>query len=63
MWAGSDVVSTPLQRLYQGVVRDLERTERKKKNLRLLEEQRLLTQHLEEERRSSTRRTPEAGKH
>ncbi|XP_037545575.1 protein PET117 homolog, mitochondrial [Nematolebias whitei] len=49
------------ERLHQGVVRDLEQTERKKENLRLLEEQRLLTKLLEEERRSSTHRTPEAG--
>ncbi|KAL6111238.1 protein PET117 homolog, mitochondrial [Pungitius pungitius] len=39
------------QRLHQGVVRDLERLERKKENLRLLEEQRALTSQLEEERR------------
>uniref|UniRef100_A0A3Q4BSH8 Uncharacterized protein n=1 Tax=Mola mola TaxID=94237 RepID=A0A3Q4BSH8_MOLML len=39
------------QRLHQGVVRDLERLERKKENLRLLEEQRTLTRQLEEERR------------
>ncbi|KAM6940199.1 protein PET117 homolog, mitochondrial [Xenentodon cancila] len=39
------------ERLHQGVVRDLERLERKKENLRLLEEQRVLTRHLEEERR------------
>lgn len=41
-----------LQRLHQGVVRDLERLERRRENLRLLEEQRTLTQQLEEERRS-----------
>lgn len=40
-----------LQRLREGVVRDLERLERRKENLRLLEEQRLLTRQLEEERR------------
>ncbi|XP_072240101.1 protein PET117 homolog, mitochondrial [Leuresthes tenuis] len=39
------------ERLHEGVVRDLERLERKKENLRLLEEQRVLTQQLEEERR------------
>ncbi|XP_061579356.1 protein PET117 homolog, mitochondrial [Cololabis saira] len=39
------------ERLHQGVVRDLERLERKKENLRLLEEQQVLTRHLEEERR------------
>nr|XP_020475921.1 protein PET117 homolog, mitochondrial [Monopterus albus] len=39
------------QRLHTGVLRDLERLERKKENLRLLEEQRILTRHLEEERR------------
>ncbi|KAM7010081.1 protein PET117 homolog, mitochondrial [Tautogolabrus adspersus] len=38
------------QRLHEGVVRDLERLERKKENLRLLEEQRSLTRLLEEER-------------
>ncbi|KAM8843588.1 protein PET117 homolog, mitochondrial [Synchiropus picturatus] len=38
------------QRLHEGVIRDLERLERKKENLRLLEEQRALTKHLEEER-------------
>ncbi|XP_020484339.1 protein PET117 homolog, mitochondrial [Labrus bergylta] len=38
------------QRLHEGVVRDLERLERKKENLRLLEEQRSLTRQLEEER-------------
>ncbi|KAM4584359.1 protein PET117 homolog, mitochondrial [Odontesthes bonariensis] len=39
------------ERLHEGVIRDLERLERKKENLRLLEEQRVLTQQLEEERR------------
>ncbi|XP_076585191.1 protein PET117 homolog, mitochondrial [Chaetodon auriga] len=39
------------QRLHEGVVRDLERLERKKENLRLLEEQRALTRQLEAERR------------
>lgn len=38
------------QRLREGVVRDLERLERKKENLRLLEEQILLTRELEAER-------------
>lgn len=38
------------ERLHEGVIRDLERLERKKENLRLLEEQRLLTRQLEEER-------------
>ncbi|XP_038570606.1 protein PET117 homolog, mitochondrial [Micropterus salmoides] len=38
------------QRLHEGVVRDLERLERKKENLRLLEEQKTLTRQLEEER-------------
>ncbi|XP_029353137.1 protein PET117 homolog, mitochondrial [Echeneis naucrates] len=38
------------QRLHEGVVRDLERWERKKENLRRLEEQRILTRHLKEER-------------
>lgn len=39
------------ERLHEGVIRDLERLERKKENLRLLEEQRTLTRQLEEERR------------
>lgn len=38
------------ERLHEGVLRDLERVERKKENLRVLEEQRLLTKQLEEER-------------
>lgn len=38
------------QRLHEGVVRDLERLERKKENLRLLTEQRTLTRQLEEDR-------------
>ncbi|XP_076026802.1 protein PET117 homolog, mitochondrial [Genypterus blacodes] len=38
------------QRLREGVVRDLERVQRKKENLRLLEEQRNLTKQLETER-------------
>lgn len=38
------------QRLHEGVVRDLERLEKRKENLRLLEEQRTLTRQLEEER-------------
>lgn len=38
------------QRLHEGVIRDLERLERKKENLRLLEEQRSLTRVLQEER-------------
>lgn len=45
-----------LQRLHQGVVRDLERLERKKENLRLLEQQKVLTRHLEEERRRAEAR-------
>ncbi|XP_068455632.1 protein PET117 homolog, mitochondrial [Clinocottus analis] len=36
------------QRLHDGVLRDLERLQRKKDNLRLLEEQRALTSQLEE---------------
>ncbi|KAK5898646.1 hypothetical protein CesoFtcFv8_008203 [Champsocephalus esox] len=44
------------ERLHEGVVRDLERQDRKKDNLRLLEEQRSLTAQLlllqEEQRRS-----------
>ncbi|KAM9792250.1 protein PET117 homolog, mitochondrial [Neosynchiropus ocellatus] len=46
------------QRLHEGVIRDLERLKRKKENLRLLEEQRVLTKHLEEER---LRRETEVG--
>ncbi|XP_029706607.1 protein PET117 homolog, mitochondrial [Takifugu rubripes] len=38
------------QRLHDGVLRDLERLEKKKENLRLLEEQRVLTRQLEYER-------------
>ncbi|XP_071381990.1 protein PET117 homolog, mitochondrial [Centroberyx affinis] len=38
------------QRLHEGVVRDLERLQRRKENLKLLEEQRSLTRQLEEER-------------
>ncbi|XP_054842038.1 protein PET117 homolog, mitochondrial [Eublepharis macularius] len=39
------------QRLHEGVVRDLERQNRKKENLRLLEEQIALTKQLEMERK------------
>ncbi|KAM4750714.1 protein PET117 homolog, mitochondrial [Anableps anableps] len=39
------------ERLREGVVRDLERLQRKKESLRLLEEQKVLTRQLEEERR------------
>ncbi|KAM9856420.1 protein PET117 homolog, mitochondrial [Aulostomus maculatus] len=39
------------ERLHEGVLRDLERQKRKKENLRVLEEQQILTRHLEEERR------------
>ncbi|XP_030627078.1 protein PET117 homolog, mitochondrial [Chanos chanos] len=38
------------QRLHEGVVRDLERLERKRENLRVLEEQIILTKQLEAER-------------
>ncbi|KAJ3614157.1 hypothetical protein NHX12_017733 [Muraenolepis orangiensis] len=38
------------QRLHQGVVRDLERLERKRENLRVLDQQRVLTQQLEAQR-------------
>lgn len=38
------------ERLHEGVLRDLERLERKKENLRLLEEQRELTRILQENR-------------
>ncbi|XP_040002868.1 protein PET117 homolog, mitochondrial [Xiphias gladius] len=48
------------QRLHEGVVRDLERWERKKENLRRLEEQKILTRHLKEERqRRETELHPE----
>lgn len=40
-----------LQRLHEGVIKDLERLEKKKKNLRNLEEQRVLTLQLEKDRR------------
>ncbi|XP_061889328.1 protein PET117 homolog, mitochondrial-like [Entelurus aequoreus] len=39
------------QRLQEGVLRDLERVERKKENLRLLEENQKLATHLQEDRR------------
>lgn len=39
-----------LQRLHEGVSKDLERVEKKRENLRLLEEQRLLSRQLEEDR-------------
>lgn len=49
-----------LQRLHEGVVRDLERLERRKENLRLLEEQRSLTRRLEEQRhRRETQLNPQ----
>uniref|UniRef100_A0A6I8N6B2 PET117 cytochrome c oxidase chaperone n=2 Tax=Ornithorhynchus anatinus TaxID=9258 RepID=A0A6I8N6B2_ORNAN len=38
------------QRLRNGVVRDIERQNRKKENIRLLEEQIVLTKHFEAER-------------
>ncbi|KAM4604320.1 protein PET117 homolog, mitochondrial [Polymixia lowei] len=38
------------ERLHQGVIRDLERLERKKENLRLLEQQRSVTRELQAER-------------
>ncbi|XP_062295481.1 protein PET117 homolog, mitochondrial [Scomber scombrus] len=41
------------ERLHDGVIRDLERQEKKKENLRLLEEQRSLTKQLEEQRQRS----------
>ncbi|XP_028828385.1 protein PET117 homolog, mitochondrial [Denticeps clupeoides] len=41
------------QRLRQGVVRDLERQERKREKLRSLEEQIALTRELEAERRAA----------
>lgn len=37
------------ERLHEGVLRDLERLQRKKENLRLLEEQRELTRVLQQE--------------
>lgn len=39
-----------LQRLHEAVIKDLERVEKKRENLRLLEEQRLLSRQLEEDR-------------
>ncbi|XP_074065478.1 protein PET117 homolog, mitochondrial [Macrotis lagotis] len=39
------------QRLREGVLRDIERQNRKKENVRLLEEQIILTEHLEAERK------------
>ncbi|XP_005992980.1 protein PET117 homolog, mitochondrial [Latimeria chalumnae] len=39
------------ERLHEGVIKDLERQARKRENLRLLEEQVLLTKQLEAERR------------
>ncbi|XP_027696087.1 protein PET117 homolog, mitochondrial [Vombatus ursinus] len=39
------------QRLRDGVLRDIERQNRKKENVRLLEEQIILTEHLEAERK------------
>ncbi|XP_019745217.1 protein PET117 homolog, mitochondrial [Hippocampus comes] len=39
------------QRLHEGVLRDLERVERKKRNVRLLEENGKLSARLREERR------------
>ncbi|XP_038607344.1 protein PET117 homolog, mitochondrial [Tachyglossus aculeatus] len=38
------------QRLRNGVIRDIERQNRKKENIRLLEEQIVLTKHFEAER-------------
>lgn len=38
------------QRLREGVLRDLERQSRKQENIRLLEDQIILTKHLEAER-------------
>ncbi|XP_037119686.1 protein PET117 homolog, mitochondrial [Syngnathus acus] len=43
------------QRLHEGILRDLERVERKKENVRLLEENRKLSAHLREERREVQR--------
>ncbi|XP_074143884.1 protein PET117 homolog, mitochondrial [Sminthopsis crassicaudata] len=39
------------QRLRDGVLRDIERQNRKRENVRLLEEQIILTEHLEAERK------------
>ncbi|XP_043839244.1 protein PET117 homolog, mitochondrial isoform X2 [Dromiciops gliroides] len=39
------------QRLRDGVLRDIERQNRKKENVRILEEQIILTEHLEAERK------------
>lgn len=43
------------ERLHEGVIRDLERLERRQANLRLLEEQRTLTRQLEEEQQRQHR--------
>ncbi|XP_049575643.1 protein PET117 homolog, mitochondrial [Syngnathus scovelli] len=43
------------QRLHEGVLRDLERVERKKENVRLLKENRKLSAHLREERQEVQR--------
>ncbi|CAL8354964.1 unnamed protein product [Boreogadus saida] len=48
------------ERLHQGVVRDLERLERKRENLRVLDQQRVLTQQLEAQR---TQREAEQAHH
>ncbi|XP_041839971.1 protein PET117 homolog, mitochondrial [Melanotaenia boesemani] len=47
------------ERLHEGVVRDLERLERKKENLRLLQEQKVLTQELEERRHRESQLRPQ----
>ncbi|XP_030917121.1 protein PET117 homolog, mitochondrial [Geospiza fortis] len=45
-----DILKIPATRLRSGVVRDLERQNQKKENVRLLEEQIALTKRLIEER-------------
>ncbi|XP_010900027.1 protein PET117 homolog, mitochondrial [Esox lucius] len=42
------------ERLHEGVLRDIERLERKRDNLRVLEQQRSLTKELESERNRRT---------
>ncbi|XP_043839243.1 protein PET117 homolog, mitochondrial isoform X1 [Dromiciops gliroides] len=46
-----NLVSHLIERLRDGVLRDIERQNRKKENVRILEEQIILTEHLEAERK------------
>lgn len=51
MWQGiTEMCFLRLQRLRDGVIRDIERQNRKKENIRLLREQIILTEQLEAER-------------